>query len=179
MKENEKINLYEDINCKISSILRLVINPVYQYAAELIDSLQAENKELREKLAQYEELEAKGLLVKLPCKAGECVYVVGKKNMSFGDKQYRTCNEDCEFYSLSADYSEDAEWPYNVRMCQKNFDNTCPTIIHAVIVDIFEIGSGGVSPCYYVMYSGSFEIENYYATKEEAEKALEELEGKQ
>ena len=38
-------------------------------------------QEVLEKLGEYEDLEEKGLLVKLPCKVGDKVYIVDRKSV--------------------------------------------------------------------------------------------------
>ena len=48
-----KINLYDEMNEMIPGLLRLSGDSTELYAAELIESLMAENEELKKKLAEY------------------------------------------------------------------------------------------------------------------------------
>lgn len=53
-------------------------------------------KDMIEKLAEYEDLEEQGLLVKLPCEYGTIVYVVGTRCLA-GEEPDKGCDSvDCE-----------------------------------------------------------------------------------
>lgn len=56
-----KINLYPEMNGKISGLLRLSNQPAQMYAAELIDHLQKENKDLKRQLLEYENMSAEDI----------------------------------------------------------------------------------------------------------------------
>ncbi len=52
-----------------------------QFFSAMIDLLLLVEQKEMEKLKEYEDLEAQGLLLKLPCKIGDMIYAVSKKGV--------------------------------------------------------------------------------------------------
>lgn len=122
-----------------------------------------------EKLARYEDLEERGLLVKLPCRIGEYVYVIDEKSKQYGN----TCTiySGCELFELD---TED-DCPISKSVCKK-FCEGCPRVVMPIKVEALEMFQGEMCPCTSSHYGENIPIENYYPTKEAAEKALAEME---
>lgn len=115
------------------------------------------------KLAEYETAEEEGRLVVLPCKVGDMVYVIAPN--------HRLCEakHDCDEY----DYEN-----YLPSWCEKY----CPYGYKGIgvikdIVSHIEIRNNGI--CYCTTNCGYLYDDKVFLTREEAEKALEEMEGKQ
>jgi hypothetical protein len=78
-----------------------------------------------EKLANYEDLEEQGLLLKLPYKAGERVWILYKDKLieenyvasiQIGEKYDRLCFADGYFYTIwNKDYEEVKKWVYTTK----------------------------------------------------------------
>ena len=115
-----------------------------------------------EKLAEYENAEEEGRLVILPCKVRDTVYVIAPN--------HKICEEkhDCDEY----DYEN-----YLVSWCE----NYCPYgykgigIIEDTVSHI-EIRNNGI--CYCTTNCGYLYDDKVFLTREEAEKALKEMEVK-
>lgn len=128
------------------------------------DALRESYNLLYDKLAEYEELEERGLLYRLPCKTGEDVYVIKPKGDTIVDCD-KYCG--CELHEIDIVFDGD--------ICCKYSRGECPPVIVPVRVESFEIFKNRLYPCQYA-YGDYIEIDNYYATREEAEKALKEME---
>ena len=114
------------------------------------------------KLAEYETAEEEGRLVVLPCKIGDMVYVIAPN--------HRLCEakHDCDEY----DYEN-----YLPSWCE----NYCPYGYKGVgvikdIVSHIEIRDNGI--CYCTTNCGYLYDDKVFLTREEAEKALREMEEK-
>lgn len=114
------------------------------------------------KLAEYETAEEEGRLVVLPCKVGDMVYVISPN--------HRLCEakHDCDEY----DYEN-----YLPSWCEKY----CPYGYKGIgvikdIVSHIEIRNNGI--CYCTTNCGYLYDDKVFLTREEAEKALKEMEGK-
>ena len=114
------------------------------------------------KLAEYENAEEEGKLVVLPCKVGDTVYVIAPN--------HRLCEakHDCDEYDYENYWSS---W------CEKY----CPYGYKGIgvikdIVSHIEIRNNGI--CYCTTDCGYLYDDNVFPTREEAEKALKEMEGK-
>lgn len=117
----------------------------------------------KEKLAEYEAAEEEGRLVVLPCKIEDTVYVIAPN--------HRLCEEkhDCDEY----DYEN-----YLVSWCERY----CPYRYKGIgiikdTVSHIEIRNNGI--CYCTTNCGYLYDDKVFLTREEAEKALKEMEGKQ
>lgn len=112
--------------------------------------------EMAKELAEYKKLEEQGLLVKLPFKVGDTVYVI--------DQLCYDCLDQCE------DCDENS-----INWCSKYCPNGYKGIgAMMVTVDRFEVRRNDI----YVMTSkcGYRNIENIYLTQEEAEEKMKETE---
>lgn len=114
------------------------------------------------KLAEYETAEKEGRLVVLPCKVGDMVYVIAPN--------HRLCEakHDCDEY----DYEN-----YLISWCEK----FCPYGYKGIgvikdIISHIEIRDNGI--CYRTTNCGYLYDDKVFLTREEAEKALKEMEGK-
>lgn len=114
------------------------------------------------KLAEYETSEKDGRLVVLPCKVGDMVYVIAPN--------HRLCEakHDCDEY----DYEN-----YLISWCEK----FCPYGYKGIgvikdIISHIEIRDNGI--CYCTTNCGYLYDDKVFLTREEAEKALKEMEGK-
>ena len=115
-----------------------------------------------EKLEEYETAEEEGRLVVLPCKVGDMVYVIAPN--------HRLCEakHDCDEY----DYEN-----YLISWCEK----FCPYGYKGIgvikdIISHIEIRDNGI--CYCTTNCGYLYDDKVFLTREEAEKALKEMEGK-
>ena len=119
-------------------------------------------QDIIDKLAEYETAEEEGRLVVLPCKIGDMVYVIAPN--------HRLCEakHDCDEY----DYEN-----YLPSWCE----NYCPYGYKGVgvikdIVSHIEIRDNGI--CYCTTNCGYLYDDKVFLTREEAEKALREMEEK-
>lgn len=115
-----------------------------------------------DKLAEYETSEEEGRLVVLPCKVGDMVYVIAPN--------HRLCEakHDCDEY----DYEN-----YLISWCEK----FCPYGYKGIgvikdIISHIEIRDNGI--CYCTTNCGYLYDDKVFLTREEAEKALREMEEK-
>lgn len=115
--------------------------------------------ELREKLKRYEDAEEQGLLLRLPCKVGDTVYVIAPK--------FITCKEECTLYD-----SEE----YLKHWCKEYCPNGFKGIgVLETVIERMEIMENDVR----VMTSnvGYRNLNNIFLTRQEAEAKLAEMEG--
>ena len=106
------------------------------------------DKKVWEKLRDYEDLEEKGLLLKLPCKIGSIVYVVGTKCLK-GEEPIGGCGKNiCDGCILNETYTV--------------FERDADT--HLMKLLLFEHNENFIFN------------KTVFLTREEAEKALERLE---
>lgn len=113
----------------------------------------------------------KSLVVELPCLPGEKLYVITKKEFRVGNDYEPPCKNDCELYE-PAKYDD---WGVREIRCKKSIKDTCPEVVKPVTVELFEVTEKSVYPCYRVDYEGNSTIDEWYVTREEAEKALERM----
>jgi hypothetical protein len=99
------------------------------------------------KLKEYEELEEQGLLLKLPCKVGDTVYVI--------DKRYTKCS------LYDEEYSESSCW---------NCDKECDSKMYYVVVKRY------VGTLEWIVSRLKKFGKTVFLTKEEAEQELKRLE---
>lgn len=99
------------------------------------------------KLGEYEDLEEQGLLLKLPCKVGDAVYII--------DKRYTKCS------SFDEKYSESSCW---------NCDEECDSKMYYAVAKRY------VGTLEWIISRLKYFGKTVFLTKEEAEKALERLE---
>ena len=128
--------------------------------AECCDSLE----EMLNKLAQFEDLEDGGRLIKLPCAVGDTVWLIGKN--------YNKCTNhyDCEHY----DYNE-----YLIIWCEKNRPNGFRgTGVIQAVIETIEINREQV-----LVQLNAHDnylrvpITSVFLTQEEAEAKLKKMEG--
>ena len=100
------------------------------------------------KLKEYEDLEEQGLLLKLPCKVGDTVYII--------DKRYTKCS------LYDEEYSESSCW---------NCDKECDSKMYYVVVKRY------VGTLEWVVSRLKNFGKTVFLTKEEAEQELKRLEG--
>ena len=100
-----------------------------------------------QELKEYRDLEEQGLLLKLPCKVGDTVYII--------DKRYTKCS------LYDEEYSESSCW---------NCDKECDSKMYCVVVKRY------VGTLEWVVSRLKNFGKTVFLTKEEAEKALERLE---
>ena len=98
-------------------------------------------------LAEYEDLEEQGLLLKLPCKVGDTVYII--------DKRYTKCS------SFDEEYSESSCW---------NCGEECDSKMYYVVAKRY------VGTLEWIILRLKYFNKTVFLTKEEAEKELERLE---
>ena len=117
-------------------------------------------QDIIDKLAEYETAEEEGRLVVLPCKVGDMVYVIAPN--------HRLCEakHDCDEY----DYEN-----YLISWCEK----FCPYGYKGIgvikdIISHIEIRDNGI--CYCTTNCGYLYDDKVFLTREEAEKALKEME---
>ena len=96
------------------------------------------------KLAEYEDLEEQGLLLKLPCKVGDTVYII--------DKRYTKCS------SFDEEYSESSCW---------NCGEECDSKMYYVVAKRY------VGTLEWIILRLKYFNKTVFLTKEEAEKELE------
>ena len=111
-----------------------------------------------QKLAEYEDAEEQGLLVRLPCKLGDTVYWIMECSCLNIDGVYSKC----EFYGYEPDYGADCE------ICNRPEGTKCP---HQ-----YRISEGRAKEQNILMIARNLG-KTVYLTREEAEKALEEANG--
>jgi hypothetical protein len=99
------------------------------------------------KLKEYENLEEQGLLLKLPCKVGDTVYVI--------DKRYTKCS------LYDEEYSESSCW---------NCDKECDSKMYYVVVKRY------VGTLEWIVSRLKKFGKTVFLTKEEAEQELKRLE---
>ena len=115
-----------------------------------------------DKLAEYETAEEEGRLVVLPCKVGDTVYVIAPI--------YRLCEtkHKCNVY----DYEN-----YLVSWCEQYCPYGYKGIgVIADTVESIDISQNGI--CFNMLYCGYVYSDKIFASREESEKALKEMEGK-
>lgn len=100
-----------------------------------------------DKLAEYEDLEEQGLLLKLPCKVGDTVYVI--------DKRYTKCS------LYDEEYSESNCW---------NCDKECDSKMYYVVVKRY------VGTLEWIVLRLKKFGKTVFLTQEEAENKLKEME---
>ena len=100
-----------------------------------------------QELKEYRDLEEQGLLLKLPCKVGDTVYII--------DKRYTKCS------SYDEEYSESSCW---------NWEKECDSKMYYVVVKRY------VGTLEWIISRLKYFSKTVFLTKEEAEKALERLE---
>lgn len=115
--------------------------------------------ELREKLKRYEDAEEQGLLLRLPCKVGDTVYVIAPR--------FITCKEECALYD-----SEEYLKTWCKEYCPNGFKGIG---VLETVIERMEIMENDVR----VMTSnvGYRNLNNIFLTRQEAEAKLEEMEG--
>jgi len=115
-------------------------------------------------------VEAPDRVVVLPCKVGEKLYVISRRESRVGnDYEYPDPCEECELYE-HYEYELDGR---TYETCKKSCTNECPTVVKPITVEVFEIYQDGKArPCYTVEYEGNSEITDWYATPEAAAAAL-------
>lgn len=124
-----------------------------------------------DELQNYRDLEKQGLLLRLPCKAGEKLFVLSSKECSVGNDYEMPCEDTCELfepYLFTLGGSE-----YNC--CKKSYNEQCPTVVKPITVELFEVDENGIFPCYRVDYEGNSKITDWSKTRQAAEKALTEM----
>lgn len=107
------------------------------------------------RLAEYEDMEEQGLLVRLPCKVGDTVYWIMECSCRNIDGVYSKC----EFYGYEPDYGADCE------ICNRPEGTKCP---HQ-----YRISAGRAKEQNILMIARNLG-KTVFLTREEAEKALEE-----
>lgn len=127
-----------------------IFNPKYGYfiAGEAVD-----------KLAEYENAEEQGLLLRLPCRVGDMVYVIA---LNYEKCKHKT---ECEDYD-----SEEFLVSWCKVYCRNGYKGmgVIPTIIERV-----EVRETGI---YIFTEYGYRNVENFFLTKSEAEQKLKEME---
>ena len=110
------------------------------------------------KLAEYEDLEEQGLLLRLPCKVGDTVYVIAPNY------------EKCEHKTECEDYSDEFLVSWCKVHCRNGYRGMgiIPTIVKRV-----EIRETSI---YIFTEYGYRDVENFFLTKTEAEQKLKEME---
>ena len=98
-------------------------------------------------LKEYRDLEEQGLLLKLPCKVGDTVYII--------DKRYTKCS------SFDEEYSESSCW---------NCGEECDSKMYYVVAKRY------VGTLEWIILRLKYFNKTVFLTKEEAEKELERLE---
>ena len=107
-----------------------------------------------QKLAEYEDMEEQGLLVRLPCKLGDTVYWIMECSCRNIDGVYSKC----EFYGYEPDYGADCE------ICNRPEGTKCP---HQ-----YRISEGRAKEQNILMIARNLG-KTVFLTREEAKKALE------
>lgn len=107
------------------------------------------------RLAEYEDAEEQGLLVRLPCKLGSTVYWIVEYFCENIDGVYSKC----EFYGYKPDYEADCE------ICNRPEGTKCPYQ--------YRISEGRATEINILMIARNLG-KTVFLTREEAEKALEE-----
>lgn len=127
-----------------------IFNPEYGHfiAGEAVD-----------KLAEYEDLEEQGLLLRLPCNIGDTVYVIAPN--------YEKCKHktECEDYD-----SEEFLFSWCKVYCRNGYKGmgVIPTIVKHI-----EVRETGI---YIFTEYGYRNVENFFLTQAEAEQKLKEME---
>lgn len=116
------------------------------------------------KLADYEEAEEAGLLLRLPCKVGDTIYII--------ESNLYACTL-CK-HKAESRYNETLSF----FLCDQRGGKECPEYIQEHIVEGFKISAEGCSAPGYWGYEG-FETfssvdDRWYTTRKEAEAALAE-----
>lgn len=111
-----------------------------------------------EKLAAYEDAEEQGLLLRLPCKVGDIVYVIGPK--------YIACKEQCALYD-----GEECLKTWCKEYCPNGFKGIG---VLETVINRMDIMENDIR----VMTSnvGYRNLNNIFLTKQEAEAKLAEME---
>lgn len=120
------------------------------YDSEYVPIIDALNR-----LAEYEDAEEQGLLVRLPCKLGDTVYWIMECSCLNIDGVYSKC----EFYGYEPDYEADCE------ICNRPEGTKCP---HQ-----YRISEGRAREMNILMIARNLG-KTVFLTREEAEKALED-----
>lgn len=91
-----------------------------QYEHGVVMTLEAQFRDVLQKLAAYEDAEEQGRLVILPCKLGDTVYEVGVNTEACLD-----CSHYSDFYGLDATCDINPNWHHprftNKPLCKKQF----------------------------------------------------------
>lgn len=112
-----------------------------------------------ERLAEYEDLEEQGLLLRLPCKVGDTVYIIAPK--------YRDCGrEQCDSYD-----SEQFLKTYCKEFCPNGFKGIG---VLETVVEYIEINNNDIRIM--TKKGGLRNIDTIFLTKAEAKQKLKEME---
>ena len=72
---------------------------------EQIEAMQQHNHILIEELAEYEQLKKQGLLLKLPCKVGDTIYLLDYEERKFDEATVEEIMIDSEGLFINTDYA--------------------------------------------------------------------------
>ena len=129
------------------------------HASHRLDCEDSRVKSLKKKLKEYKDLEKQGLLLRLPCKVGDTVYIIAPK--------YRDCGrEQCDSYD-----SEQFLKTYCKEFCPNGFKGIG---VLETVVEYIEINNNDIRIM--TKKGGLRNIDTIFLTKSEAEQKLKEME---
>lgn len=95
--------------CKLSKFIKdicISYNKLNTFVGNQVEHLLKKEYELKRELKSYKDLEEQGLLLKLPCKVGDTVYIVGTKCLADEEPFEDWCDKhECEECILDKTYT--------------------------------------------------------------------------